>query len=81
MVTINQQIVTITKGDIVPIMYVHNLTVKKNVADFVEGSTLQCFVAKYDGGRFAVWESTYTRRSIYHVFDSERELHDHFDEL
>lgn len=71
-----------TKEGLMPIMHKHTLLVKKSSAgNFNENDTVTCYIAKYDHGRYCVFTASFIRIDHYHVFDSEQELHDTFDEL
>lgn len=64
-----------------PVMHKHQLTVKKSApGNFNEGDQVSCYIAKYDNNRFCVFTASFIRIDHYHVFESEQELHDHFDE-
>lgn len=71
---------TINNGEIVPVMFRHTLLVTKDAPSFKKGETIQCFIAKYDNGRYCVWTASFIDIPNYHVFESEKELHEHFDE-
>lgn len=64
-----------------PMMFRHSLKVIKPCPNFEMDETVSCFIAKYDGGRYAVWDSTWKQTNKYHVFNSEQELHDTFEEF
>lgn len=81
MVTLHTPEIKIQNGRPWPMMRKHNLTVKKAAPNFDEGEKVECFIAKYLDGKYAVWASTWKPTNKYHVFNSEQELHDHFDEL
>jgi len=81
MVKINQKQMVSDGKSVRPFMHVHNLTVKKNAPTFAEGENVNCYIAEYDNGRFAVFSSSGVQNTKYHVFDSETELHEHFDFL
>lgn len=80
MVKMNTPEVVVTKGEIIPIMHQHQLTVTKQSKQFTLGESLKCFVAKYSNGRFAVWDCSWLHHNKYEVF-SEAELHETFSEL
>lgn len=80
MVKLNQSLLTVSNGSVCPIMYQHVLKVKKDAPTFKEGTNVTCFIAKYDNGRFCVWEPAWTYVGAYHVFESEQDLNDTFDE-
>lgn len=63
-----------------PVMYKHSLLVKKSAPSFKEGDTVLCFIAKYDNDRYCVFTASFIRIDHYHVFESEQELHEHFEE-
>lgn len=81
MVTLRSKEIITTKEGPVPIMHPHLLRVKKAAPSFEVGKEIKCFVAEYDNKRFAVFTASFVRVDNYHVFGSEQELHDHFDEL
>jgi hypothetical protein len=80
MVTLNTPNGTVSNGEFLPIMFVHPLVCTKDVAGFESGVRYDCYITRCDHGRFAVFTSSGLRPTLYHVFDSERELHDHFQE-
>lgn len=63
-----------------PVMHKHKLKVLKSAPTFNEGDTVLCFIAKYDHGRYCVFTASFIRIDQYHVFDSEDQLHEHFEE-
>lgn len=69
-----------TKEGVTPVMHRHNLLVKKSAPTFEEGQTITCWIAKYDHGRYAVFTASFIEVPNYHVFDSEDQLHEHFEE-
>ncbi len=79
MVKINATEVIVGKDGITPIMHQHNLTVQKSTKQFTEGETVKCYVGKYDGNRFAVWDCSWLHHNKYEVFTGE-ELHESFEE-
>lgn len=81
MITMGSKEIITTKEGPVPIMHPHLLRVKKEAPSFEVGKEIKCFIAEYDNRRFAVFTASFVRVDNYHVFDSEQELHDHFDEL
>ena len=82
MVTIhNPELKISSNGQVQPVMREHRLSVKKNAPSFKKGTTVTCYIAKYDNGRFCVWDSSWTSQTNYHVFDSLTELNNTFDEL
>lgn len=64
----------------VPTMHKHHLTCLKEAPSFPEGQTGDYFIAKYDHGRICVFTASFIRVDQYHVFASEQELHEHFEE-
>lgn len=70
----------VTNGKIMPVMRKHSLRVIKEAPSFPEGETIDCYIALYSGGRYCVWDSSWGLITNYHVFDSEDQLHEHFDE-
>lgn len=81
MVKLHAPQLTITNGVQMPVMNRHNLRVVKSAPNFKEAETVECFICRYANGRFAVWDSTWMNTNKYHVFQSEAELHEHFEEL
>lgn len=63
-----------------PVMWRHVLVVTKDAPSFKKGETVTCFIAKYDHGRYCVFTASFIRIDHYHVFESEQEMHDHFEE-
>jgi hypothetical protein len=81
MVTFQSKQFVNTKEGPSPIMHKHSLLVKKDApGGFNSGDTVLCFICQYDGGRYCVFTASFIRIDHYHVFDSEQELHDTFDE-
>lgn len=83
MVKFNNQIMMAANGKNppTPVMHKHSLKVLKSAPTFNEGDTVLCFIAKYDNGRYCVFTASFVRIDHYHVFDSENQLHEHFEEL
>lgn len=81
MVKINAIQMVTTNGWSQPLMHRHVLTVKKSAPTFNLGESVNCYIAKYDNDRFAVFSSSGVQNTKYHVFESEAELHEHFDEI
>ena len=79
MVTINPIQFTVANGMLTPKLHIHNLTCIKSAPTFDIGENLNCYITKYDSGRFAVF-STSGKNTKYNVFESEAELHEHFEE-
>lgn len=75
-----KEIITTKEGP-VPVMHPHLLKVKKSTPTFEVGKEIKCFIAEYDKKRYCVFTASFIRVDNYHVFESEQELHDHFDEL
>lgn len=81
MVQLQKMEVITTKEGPVPVMHKHQLTVKKSApGNFNEGDAISCYITKYDNNRFCVSTASFIRIDHYHVFESEQELHEHFDE-
>lgn len=81
MVRLNSPTGSIANGEFMPVMFGHTLVSTKDAAGFKSGNQYSCYITKYDGGRFAVFTSHGATHTIYHVFESEQEMHDSFDEL
>lgn len=70
-----------TKEGPTPVMHRHQLLVIKSApGGFREGETVICFIAKYDNDRYCVFTASFIKIDQYHVFESEAELHEHFEE-
>lgn len=80
MIKINQKQLVSDGKYVKPLMHIHNLTVKKEAQTFTEGEIVKCYVTQYSDGRFAVFSSSGATKTKYHVFESEQELNDTFDE-
>jgi hypothetical protein len=82
MVTLHKSQMTVSEEkQPMPVMYKHSLTVKKSApGGFNEGDTILCFIARYDNNRYCVFTASFIRIDHYHVFDSEEQLHEHFEE-
>lgn len=83
MVKFNNQIMMPANGKQppMPVMHKHVLMVLKSApGNFNEGETVTCYIAKYDNNRYCVFTASFIRIDHYHVFDSENELHEHFEE-
>lgn len=81
MVKINTQTTTTTNDELpMPVMWKHTLLVVKDAPSFNKGETVTCYIAKYDGGRYCVFTASFIEIDQYHVFQSEQDLHDHFEE-
>lgn len=63
-----------------PVMHKHRLTCIKDAPNFPTGTTGDFYIAKYDNGRYCVFTASFIRIDNYHVFASEQELHDTFEE-
>lgn len=81
MVKLQQKQQMTTKEGPVPMMHQHFLKVKKEAPTFKVGDEIKCFIAEYENNRYCVFTASFIRVPNYHVFNSEQELHDHFDEL
>lgn len=81
MVRLNTPAYTTSNGEFTPIMFVHSLVAAKDAAGFQKGNKYDCYITKYDNDRFAAFTFSGATKTIYHVFESEQELHDSFDEL
>lgn len=81
MVKLKSKEVMTTKEGPLPVMHPHLLRVTKQAPTFPIGKEIKCFIAEYDNKRYAVFTASFMRVDNYHVFDSEQELHDHFEEL
>ena len=81
MVKINNPQMTTQNGIPWPVMHQDNLRVVKDAPTFKEGDTITCFIARYDRGRYAVFTASFISVPNYHVFNSEQELHEHFEEV
>lgn len=82
MVNLHTPECTITKEGILPVMPRHHLKVIKETSNFIEGTTLIVFIAKYDNGRYGVMTASYMGPTEhYKVFQSADELHEHFEEV
>jgi len=77
-----QAVASIINGQKVvnPVMHYHKLSCKKSAPTFNEGESYGCYITSYAGGRFAVFTHSGVSKTSYHVFESEQELHNHFDE-
>lgn len=69
-----------TKEGLTPVMHKHSLLVLKTIKEFEEGQTVLCYIARYDNNRYCVFTASFIRIDHYHVFESEKELHEHFEE-
>lgn len=78
MVTINQKLLS---GEGIPVAHTHNLKCTKAAPTFKAGETVRCYITEMSTGRYAVFSTSGVCSTQYHVFDSEQELHDHFEEL
>lgn len=70
-----------TKEGPTPVMHRHNLKCIKSAPGFPEGTTGYFFIARYDNDRYCVFTASFISINNYHVFDSEQDLHDHFEEI
>jgi hypothetical protein len=80
MVKLKSMQVVNQNGRPVPVMHVHPLECLKPAPTFNVGETVLCYIAKYDNNRYAVFSSSGYKETKYHVFESEQELHEHFQE-
>lgn len=76
----SKQAITTKEGP-VPIMHPHLLRVTKAAPTFEVGKEIKCYITEYDNKRYAVFTASFIRVDNYHVFESEKELHEHFEEL
>jgi hypothetical protein len=81
MIRLNTPTGTTNNGEFTPIMYNHSLLATKDHGNFKKGSRYDCYVTRNDNNRFAVFTSHGATHTIYHMFESEQDLHDTFDEL
>jgi hypothetical protein len=81
MVRLNTPTGSFSNGEFTPVMYVHSLVSTKDAKDFKQGNQYNCYITKNDNGRFAVFTSHGAAQTLYHVFESEQDLHNSFDEL
>lgn len=81
MVTLNTIQCNRQNGHIVPVMHVHKLRCIKSAPTFDEGEMTECYITKNDNGRYAVFTTSGVKKTKYHVFQSENDLHEHFEEL
>lgn len=70
-----------TKEGPVPIMHKHRMTCLKDAPSFTSGETGDYYIARYDGLRYCVFTASFIRIDSYHVFESEKDLHEHFEEV
>lgn len=82
MIKIHKPEAIVSNGAATPVMPQHHLTPKKDAHGFIKDQTVACYISMYTGGRYAVWACDWTNRIVpYHVFSSESDLNDHFDEI
>lgn len=64
-----------------PVMRPHTLTAIKKTKTFQPGETVECYITKWDDGRFSVFESSGAKVTRhYEVFASGSILHETFNE-
>jgi hypothetical protein len=81
MVTLLSKQTINTKEGPTPIMHKHKLKCLKDAPSFESGKEGEYWIAEYDNGRFCVFTASFILVDQYHVFNSEQELHEHFEEL
>lgn len=81
MVKLKSKEVITTKEGPLPVMHPRLLRVLKPAPTFEVGKEIKCFISEYANKRYAVFTASFVRVDNYHVFDSEQELHEHFEEL
>lgn len=67
------------KDGVTPVMHRHILKCNQTTGTFTDGETVTCFVAKFQDGRFAVWDVDFHHHNKYEVF-KEEDLHACFEE-
>jgi hypothetical protein len=65
----------------VPTMHKHQLKCLRTAPSFNAGESGIYYIAQYDNGRFCVFTASFIKIDQYHVFNSEQELHEHFEEI
>jgi hypothetical protein len=81
MVTLHNPQATVGKnGEILPVMPVHILTVKRDTRSFQTGQSARCYITIMSDGRYAVFDASFTFPQKWYEVFTEDELHITFDE-
>lgn len=68
-------------ADKVPIAIVHVLTFNKKINDVNAGTVMNCYITEMAEGRYGVFSSSGVSSTFYTVMQSQRELHESFEEI